>query len=95
MSDMSSRQGIAAQISPHETRLALRVNDACAALGVSRSTLYQLISGGKLKTAMIAGRRVIPMSELARLLSESMTDSRTLGTEVEPIEANSRCKRVV
>lgn len=95
MSEISSRHGVAAQISPHETRLALRVNDACVALGVSRSTLYQLISDGKIRTAMIAGRRVIPMSELTRLLNESMTDGRHMGTEVKPIEANSHRKNAV
>lgn len=76
MTDRPTRQETATRISPHEARLALRVNDACVALGISRSSLYELIAAGKLKTAMIAGRRVIPVRELERLLNESMNDAR-------------------
>jgi excisionase family DNA binding protein len=63
--------GLAGQVSPYEQRLAVRINDAAAMLGISRSSIYELIAEGKLKSALIAGRRVIPMSECQRLLSES------------------------
>lgn len=59
----------------YELRLAVRINDACRALGLSRSSIYELIADGKLKSALIAGRRVIPVSELARLLNESISDA--------------------
>jgi excisionase family DNA binding protein len=55
-------------LSPHELRLALRINDACVALGISRSSLYELMAAGEIKTAVIAGRRLIPVSELERLV---------------------------
>jgi excisionase family DNA binding protein len=48
--------------------LALRVNDAVAASGLSRSTLYKLITEGKLATVKVAGRRLILMEDLQALL---------------------------
>jgi hypothetical protein len=68
-------RGPAAQISPHELRLAVRINEACTALGISRSSLYELMGAGKIKTALLAGRRVIPVSELERVLSESLSEA--------------------
>lgn len=68
-------KGPATQVSPHELRLAVRINDACAALSISRSSVYELIATGKIKTALIAGRRLIPVSELARVLNESMSEA--------------------
>jgi excisionase family DNA binding protein len=49
-------------------RLALRVNDAVAASGLSRSSLYKLMSEGKLTAVKVAGRRLILVEELHRLL---------------------------
>lgn len=53
-------------------RLAVRVDEACRALGIGKTSLYELISTKKLKAAVVAGRRVIPISELERLLAESI-----------------------
>ncbi|MBG0801402.1 helix-turn-helix domain-containing protein [Methylocystis sp. H4A] len=47
---------------------ARRINDACAALGVSRSHLYSLASEGKLRLVRIGNRTVVPESEIDRLL---------------------------
>lgn len=66
-------RAVSAQISDCELRLAVRINDACRALGVSRSSIYELIAQRKLKSALIAGRRVVPVSELERLLTEGMS----------------------
>jgi excisionase family DNA binding protein len=52
---------------PDEKR-AFRVNEAVAAYGLSRSTLYKLISTGSLRTAKVAGRRLIPRDSLEALL---------------------------
>jgi excisionase family DNA binding protein len=52
------------------TPLARRVPDACMALGIGRSTIYKLASEGKIKLVRIAGRTVVPESEIARLASE-------------------------
>jgi excisionase family DNA binding protein len=51
-------------------RRALRVNDAAFIYGVSRSSLYKLMSEGKLSTVKLAGRRLIPRDNLEALLRE-------------------------
>lgn len=51
--------------------LAFRANDACRALSLGRSTLYKLINEGKLKSITIAGRTLIPRTEIERLVSEA------------------------
>jgi excisionase family DNA binding protein len=43
---------------------ALRVNDACAVLGISRSKLYQLVQQGKLVPHKPAGRTTFLRSDL-------------------------------
>lgn len=48
---------------------ARRVKDACAALGIGPSTLYKLAREGKLRLVRIAGRTIVPESEIARLAS--------------------------
>jgi excisionase family DNA binding protein len=48
-------------------RMAYPVSDACDALGISRTSLYQLIRLGELKVIKIAGRTLVPRSELERL----------------------------
>jgi excisionase family DNA binding protein len=50
----------------HEPK-ARRIKDACAALGVGKSTLYKLRSEGKLRMVHIAGRTLVPESEIDRL----------------------------
>ena len=47
--------------------LARRIPDACAALGVGKSTIYKLAAEGKVKLVRIAGRTVVPESEIVRL----------------------------
>ncbi len=47
--------------------MARRVPDACHALGIGRSTIYKLAAEGKIKLVHIAGRTVVPESEIARL----------------------------
>jgi excisionase family DNA binding protein len=58
-----------APVAPIERR-ALRINDAAAAYGVGRSTIYKLISEGKLVTVKVAGRRLIPRDNMEALLRE-------------------------
>jgi excisionase family DNA binding protein len=52
-------------------RLAWQVNPFCEALGISRTSFYELVKQNKIKTVVIAGRRLIPESEAQRLLSEA------------------------
>ena len=54
---------------PPDTALAYRVNDAARVAGLSRSSLYTLMGEGKLRSVLIAGRRLIPADALRDLLS--------------------------
>jgi excisionase family DNA binding protein len=47
---------------------AYRVADFCRAYGLSRSTTYNLMAEGKLRTIKIAGRRLIPADAAEALL---------------------------
>ena len=50
-------------------RLAYPVNEACHALGIKRTSLYELAKSGELKLIKIAGRTLVPRSEIERLTS--------------------------
>jgi excisionase family DNA binding protein len=64
--NISSRNGNAPL--PPDIALAYRVNDAAKVAGLSRSSLYNLIGEGKLRSVVVAGRRLIPAEALRRLL---------------------------
>lgn len=49
--------------------LALRIDDACRALSIGRTSLYALIAEGKLKPVKLAGRTLIPLVQLERLVN--------------------------
>jgi hypothetical protein len=49
---------------------ARRIPDACRAIGISRSMLYKLAGQGKVKLVRIAGRTVVPETEIDRLTTE-------------------------
>lgn len=48
-------------------RFAYRVDEACRALGIGRTSLYALVNAGELRLIKIAGRTLVPRSELERL----------------------------
>lgn len=50
---------------------ARRINDACEALGISRSHVYALASKGALRLVKVGGRTLVPESEIDRLLGEA------------------------
>jgi excisionase family DNA binding protein len=54
-------------INPAE-KIALRVNDVVAAAGISRTTIYKLMSDGQLRTTKVGGRRLILREDLEALL---------------------------
>ena len=54
-------------------RFAYPVNEACHALGIGRTSLYSLVKTGDLKLIRVAGRSLIPRSELERLTSVDRT----------------------
>lgn len=60
---------------PPDGKLAYRVPEACAALGIGRTSLYELVKDGKLRLAKVAGRTLVPRSELEKLLAASMLEA--------------------
>jgi excisionase family DNA binding protein len=55
------------QVSPHE-KLAYQINEAVQVSGLGRTTLYELIKSGKIRTMKAAGRRLILRSDLEAFL---------------------------
>jgi excisionase family DNA binding protein len=55
----------------NEEKRAFRINEAVAAYGLSRTTIYKLIAERKLRAAKIGGRRLIPRDALETLLKDS------------------------
>ena len=55
---------------------AMRVNDFCATIGIGRTKAYELINEGKLTAITIAGRTLIPASEVDRLIAEAMAEAK-------------------
>jgi excisionase family DNA binding protein len=53
-----------------KARLAWRVNDACSALGISRSHIYDLAANGKIRLIKIGSRTVVPDDEVQRIARE-------------------------
>jgi excisionase family DNA binding protein len=51
---------------------ARRINDACRALGIGRTTIYKLAGEGKIKLVHVLGRTLVPESEIERLASEGV-----------------------
>ena len=48
--------------------LAYRPKDAAALLGISRSTLYEMIASGKIEARKLGGATIIRHEELVRVL---------------------------
>ena len=49
--------------------LALSIRDACAALGCGRTSLYSLISAGKIEARSLVSRTIIPAESLHRFVA--------------------------
>jgi excisionase family DNA binding protein len=50
--------------------LAVRIGDAATLLGVTRQHLYHLVARGELRTVTLGRARLVPMSELRRIVGE-------------------------
>lgn len=50
--------------------ITLRISDACATSGLSRSTIYRLLWSGELESVSIGRRRLVVAASLERLLSK-------------------------
>ncbi|HGM7307626.1 TPA: helix-turn-helix domain-containing protein [Stenotrophomonas maltophilia] len=49
-----------------------RIPDACRRLSVSRTTLYELIKAGEIRSVKIGTRSLIPEVDLQRVLSSRL-----------------------
>lgn len=52
---------------PPVVRYAFPIAAACTALGIGKTSLYKLIAAGELRAIKIAGRTLVPKSEIERL----------------------------
>lgn len=52
--------------------LAHAVPDACQRLGISRSTLYELIASGEIRSFKVGARTLIPEAELRKFIASKM-----------------------
>lgn len=71
---------------PQDTRPALRINDAAAMYGLSRSSVYKLLATGKIRSAVIGGRRLVLAEDLRKLLQDSVV---TAPWGSAPLHSNS------
>ena len=60
-------------LSQHE-KYAYRVDEACRQLGIGRTSLYALAKSGQLQLIKIAGRTLVPRSEMERLTRVAPAD---------------------
>jgi excisionase family DNA binding protein len=62
---------------PRPERLLYRVEEAAEAMGVSRTTVYELVWAGELATVKIGKRgQRIPVDEIRRWISENVEGGR-------------------
>ena len=54
-------------------RLAYSVDEACRLLSIGRTSLYELAKRDELRLVKIAGRTLVPRSELERLAGQNTT----------------------
>ena len=59
-----------------EHEFAYSVTQFCRALGISRTTFYKLVKERVIRTLSIGKRRLVPSSELTRLLENTDTEYR-------------------
>ena len=51
-----------------DTRLAVSPAEASRMLGIGRTTFYELKASGEIRTIKVRARRLVPLSEIRRLL---------------------------
>ena len=57
-----------AQRTPQE-KLAFNINEVCAATGIGRTSVYEAIKNGALKSMMVGGRRLVRREALENWLT--------------------------
>ena len=54
-----------------QTPVAFRLNDAAKLLGISRGSIYLLHKAGQIKLVSLAGRTLVPATELNRIIADA------------------------
>lgn len=75
METSTGRTGTAGPNALHIDKIAYRIKEAAIAAGLGRSTLYEEIAAGRLKSVKAAGRRLILKADLEDFLA-SCRDAR-------------------
>ncbi len=57
------------------TPVTVRLNDATRMFGIGRTSLYELIKEGHLSDVIVAGRRLVKVAELERLVEQGTASS--------------------
>ncbi len=61
-------------VGAHEI-LAYTIPDFCKAVGLGKTKVYEMIKQGRLKSAMLEGRRIVPATEARRIIEEAICAS--------------------
>jgi excisionase family DNA binding protein len=69
----TERLGAEAQLRTPPVQL-LAVAEAAARLGVGRTTVYELLSAGQIRSVKVGRRRLIPATALAEYVNHSAND---------------------
>jgi excisionase family DNA binding protein len=57
---------------PNEPPLAHQIPAACHRVGLGRTTMYELIKQGRIRTIKVGTRTLVPESELQRFIAEQL-----------------------
>lgn len=68
-SDANRTQTYRGSVVPFHERITCTVPEACQAIGLGRSKLYELIAEGQLRTTTIGRRRLVVVRSLLTLVS--------------------------
>jgi len=69
---------------PTPPRVALRIDEAAAAIGISRNSIYAMMKSGELPYSVVAGRRLIKVSDLEALLVRGAARSTSTAAPLRP-----------
>lgn len=56
-------------------KVSYNIQEAVAASGISRTTLYELMGAGELNYSQVRGRRIIPRAALDELLTRTRAEA--------------------
>jgi len=57
---------------PFAQRLSCTIAEACAATGLGRTKLYELIGAGSVNTTLVGRRRLVSVKSLSQLIAPDM-----------------------